>query len=255
MLAEKRHKIILEKLVKEKSVKVANLMDEFGVSDETVRRDLELLESKKQLKRVHGGAVIERQDENKEEKSFITREFLHVEEKKEVALKAIEYVQEGQSIAMDVSTTNTEFARELKKHFKQLTVLTNSLPIAYELSEMPHFTIILAGGILRNEELCVIGEMTEDFISQFHIDTLFLSASGVSLQSGITDYGVHEWHVKKKMLKSCKKCFVLADSSKFDAVSLLKVCSINEVTGIITDSQLPDSTKQKFISEGITLIN
>lgn len=256
MLAEERHKIILEILSKNKSVKVSSLMEEFSVSDETVRRDLENLESKKQLKRVHGGAVIQKeQTDNIVEKSFITRELLNIEEKKEVARNAIPFVQEGQSIALDVSTTNTQFAKELKRHFNKLTVLTNSLPIAYELSEMPHYTIILAGGVLRNEELCVVGEMTEDFISQFYIETFFMSASGISLTAGITDYGVREWNVKKKMLDSCKACYVLADSSKFDAISLLKVCSTKDVNGIITDSKLATHVKENLTNALIPIFN
>lgn len=255
MLAQKRQEIILEKLYKDKSVKVTNLMEEFGVSDETIRRDLEHLESRGLLKRVYGGAVKQEEKRMNEEQSFHAREQLHMEEKEILANRALDFVQEGQSIALDVSTTNTQFARALKTHFKQLTVLTNSLPIAYELSEMPHYTIIILGGILRNEELCVVGEMTEDFISQFHIDTLFLSASGISLESGITDYGVREWNVKKKLLASSKECYILADSSKFDAASLLKVCAIQEVKGLITDTKLSNTMKQKYISAGIAVFN
>ncbi|WP_186579894.1 DeoR/GlpR family DNA-binding transcription regulator [Aquibacillus kalidii] len=257
MLAQKRHEVIMGNLYKYKSVKVAKLIEEFGVSDETVRRDLEYLESKHLLKRVHGGAVLNEGEEarNSEEKSFHARERLHTEEKKMLANRALDFVKEGQSIALDVSTTNTQFARALKTKFNQLTVITNSLPIAYELSEMPHFTIILTGGIMRNEELCVVGEMTEDFLSQFHIDTLFLSASGISLNTGITDYGVREWNVKKKMLVSSKECYILADSSKFDASSLLKVCSIHDVKGIITDNKLSNDVKQKYINAGISIFN
>ncbi|QDP42222.1 DeoR/GlpR family DNA-binding transcription regulator [Radiobacillus deserti] len=255
MLAQKRQELILDRLFRDEAVKVANLVEEFGVSDETIRRDLELLESKQLLKRVHGGAVMTEKDEkrNTEEKSFHTRELLHKEEKQLLAQRALDFVKEGQSIALDVSTTNTELARALKTRFQRLTIVTNSLPIAFELSEMPQYTIILTGGIMRNEELCVVGEMTETFISQFHIDTLFLSASGISLHSGITDYGVREWNVKKKMLEASKECYIVADSSKFDAASLLHVCTLQDVKGIITDPNLSSEIKQKYTSAGISI--
>ncbi|XKE82380.1 DeoR/GlpR family DNA-binding transcription regulator [Oceanobacillus kapialis] len=253
MLMKERQEKIVEKLHESNFVKVGELIGLFNVSVETIRRDLEYLESMGKLKRIHGGAVVER--DNSEEESFVTRENINVREKQEIGELATSFVQEGQSIAMDVSTTNTEFARALKKKFKQLTILTNSLPIAYELSTMPHYTIIMVGGILRNEELCVVGDMSEQFISQFHIDTLFLSMSGISLHSGLTDYGIQEWNIKKKLLESSKKCYVVADSSKFDAVSLLKVCSFSEVNGIITDSSLPEKIKQKYVDIGATIIN
>lgn len=253
MLAQERHHRILEKINETHSVKVAELIEEFRVSIETVRRDLEYLESMGKLKRVHGGAILEK--DNSVEQSFVAREIIHVEEKREIGEIAARFVQEGQSIAMDVSTTNTEFVKALKKKIKRLTVLTNSLPIAYELSEMPQYTIILTGGTVRNEELCVVGEMAEQFISQFNIDTLFLSMSGISLHSGLTDYGINEWNIKKKMLEHAKKCYVLADSSKFDAVSLLKVCNFNQIDAIITDSKLPEKIKEKYEKAGMTIIN
>ncbi|SES10160.1 transcriptional regulator, DeoR family [Gracilibacillus ureilyticus] len=253
MLLKDRQSNILAKLDQFHSIRVADLVKEYNVSVETIRRDLEYLESVGKLKRVHGGAILEK--ENKEEKSFIARETLNVKEKQELAEIAAQFVQEGQSIAMDVSTTNTEFAKVLKKKFNQLTILTNSLPIAYELSTMPHYSIIIVGGILRNEELCVVGDMTEQFISQFHIDTLFLSMSGISLHSGLTDYGIREWNVKRQLLEASNKCYVLADSSKFDAVSLLKVCSFNEIDAIITDSSLSTNIIDNYKQAGITIIN
>src|SRR5699024_12022729 len=128
---------------RDKSVRVANLMKHFNVSIETIRRDLEYMEKQGLLTRVHGGAVLE--EVNSRELSFIVRESKHLKEKQEIAKKATEIVMEGHSIAMDVSTTNTEFAKELKKRFTRLTILTNSMTIAHELSDMQDYTIIFAG--------------------------------------------------------------------------------------------------------------
>lgn len=252
MFASQRHQEIIDLLEKEKSVKASDLMQQFNVSFETIRRDLEHLEKSGFLKRVHGGAVLE--TINSVEHSFITRETHRVEEKREIAELTTKYVVEGQSIAMDVSTTNTEVARVLKKKFNQLTIITNSLLIATELAEKPKYTIILAGGVVRNQELCVVGNMAENFISQFNIDIFFMSASGVSLSSGITDYGIGEVNMKKQMLKNAQKTFVVADSSKFNNVSLLKVCDLHRVDALLTDSSLHYQIKDKFLESNVMVV-
>src|SRR5699024_9811535 len=99
---------------------------------------------------------------------------------------------------------------------------------------MPDYSIIFAGGVLRNDELCTVGNFTEDFITQFHIDIFFMSVSGISLIKGLTDYGAGELQVKKKMKEIVQHKIVVADSSKFDVVSLLDVCPLYEVDRIIT---------------------
>lgn len=253
LLVQKRHERIMEWLEETHSVKAQMLAKEFDVSLETIRRDLEYLESMQMLKRVHGGAILEK--DNSKEQSFVTRETLHIEEKREIAEIAASLVEEDQVIAMDVSTTNTEVAKALKKKVRKLTVITNSLPVAIELSSMPQYTIIITGGTLRNEELCVVGELAEEFLSQFHINLFFMSMSGISLHAGLTDYGIGEWNIKKKMLLQAKKVYVVADSSKFDAVSMLKVCGFDKVNGIITDQRLPQKVKEHYEENGVTIIN
>lgn len=252
MFAKERRKEIVKRLRKDKSVKVSHLMKWFNVSFETVRRDLEFLEKQGLLTRVHGGAVLE--EVNSRELSFTIRESKYLKEKQEIANKATNYVMEGQSIAMDVSTTNTELAKALKKQFTRLTVLTNSMTIANELSEMPDYTIIFAGGILRNQELCTVGDFTEDFITQFHIDTFFMSISGISLSKGLTDYGAGELQVKKKMMDIAQHKIVLADSSKFDIVSLLNVCPFDQINRIITDSNINENVLNKYRDTGVKIV-
>jgi len=252
LFAKERHEEINKMIRRDKSVRVANLMKHFNVSIETIRRDLEYMEKQGLLTRVHGGAVLE--EVNSRELSFIVRESKHLKEKQEIAKKATEFVMEGQSIAMDVSTTNTEFAKELKKRFTRLTILTNSMTIAHELSDMQDYTIIFAGGIMRNRELCTVGEFTENFISQFHIDTFFMSISGISLTKGLTDYGAGELQVKKKMIEISQHRIVLADNSKFDIVSLLNVCPFSHVNRIITDSKINENVLAKYKENGIEVL-
>ncbi|KKI92115.1 DeoR faimly transcriptional regulator [Bacillus sp. SA1-12] len=253
MLMYDRHEKVMELLRKNKSLQVSTVTKLFGVSTETVRRDLEYLEKEGYLRRVRGGAVLD--EVNSIEMNFTLRETKNIEEKREIAEIAARYVSEGQSIALDVSTTNTEFAKALKKKFQRLTVLTNSLVIANELAEMPYYTIILPGGVLRNEELCTVGHLAADFFKGFHIDSFFMSISGISLSEGLTDYGMGEYQVKMKMLESSRNCIVLADSSKFDVASLLKVCHFDRIERIISDSKLSNKVYQKYTKEGIEIVN
>nr|WP_282941132.1 DeoR/GlpR family DNA-binding transcription regulator [Paenibacillus sp. RC67] len=253
MFVQQRHQAIIHKINKEKSVVVSDLIEMFGVSFETVRRDLEFLEKEGFLRRVHGGAILADIDYKKEQ-PLTFRETKFVEEKKQLVELATKYVEEGQSIALDVSTTNTEFARALKRKFDRLTIITNSLPIANELVDMPDYTIILTGGVIRNQERGVVGDLAEAFVSQFHADLFFMSVSGISLEEGVTDYGIAEIQLKKIMHKNAKRTIALADSSKFDVVSLIKVCAIDEVERFITDSLIDREIVDKYASHGIPIV-
>ena len=253
MLAQDRYKKISEILEKDNSVKVSVLTDLFGVSVETVRRDLEYMEGEGLLKRVHGGAVLEKI--NGTQSTFAIRESEYREQKAEIGEIAYRYVKEGQSIAMDASTTNYEVAKVLKQKFKRLTILTNSVSIINELLDMENYTIILPGGILRKDEMSLIGDMAEENLDSFHVDTAFISMSGISLREGLTDYDFGEVSMKKKMMKIAQEIVVLANSSKFDVVSLLKVCNFNDVNMIITDSGLKENMLEKYRKSGVEVIN
>jgi DeoR/GlpR family transcriptional regulator of sugar metabolism len=246
--------MIMQKLNIDKSLKVAQLMELFGVSIETIRRDLEYLEKEGLLKRVHGGAIINEFD-YKIELPLPLREMNFIDEKTELAEFATRYVAEGQSICIDGSTTNNQFAKALKRKVERLTVLTNSLQIINELVDMPHYTIIVPGGVIHNQERCILGDTTEAFVSQFHVDIFFMSISGVTLTEGITDYGVGEVQLKKTMRQNARSTIVLADSSKFEAVSLIKVCGYEEVDRFITDSKISSEIVNLYRHNGIEIIH
>ncbi|NMM65203.1 DeoR/GlpR transcriptional regulator [Clostridium sp. P21] len=253
MLAQDRYAKILKMLNQEKSIKVSALTKLFNVSIDTVRRDLESLEKEGLLKRVYGGAVLEKT--NSKELHFTERETKHIEEKKEIGEIACRYIKEGQSIAMDVSTTNHEIAKAMKNKFDKLTIITNSLLIAMEFCNKEKYNIILTGGLLRQEELCIVGNLAENFIKNFHIDTAFISMSGISINEELTDYGLGELQIKRKMMERAQQVIVVADSSKFDVVSLLKAASFDEIDAIITDSKLNKKVLDKYKEFGIEITN
>jgi len=252
MLAHDRHQQIMKLLHENQSVKTTDLIAQFGVSFETIRRDLEYLEQEGFLKRVHGGATLPAADYQKE-LPFTVREMKRHQEKRELAQIALRYVEEGQSLFMDVSTTNTEFAKALMTRIDRLTILTNSFQIASILMEKPHFTIIFVGGVVRNSEHCVVGDFAESFVTQFHADLFFMSVSGISLTEGLTDYGLSEIQLKKKMLARAHKVIVLADSSKFNAVSLTPVCGLDQIERIVTDSGLGNDVLEQYREAGVNI--
>jgi DeoR/GlpR family transcriptional regulator of sugar metabolism len=253
MFVEQRHQAIIQKLSRDKSIKASELMELFGVSFETIRRDLEYLEAQGHLTRVHGGAITKEWDYGREI-PLTVRETAFLGAKNELSTTAARYVEEGLSIALDVSTTNTQFAKVLKTRFERLTVITNSLPIASLLVDKPGFKIVMIGGVIRGEEMSVIGDLAEQFAAQFHADLFFMSMSGVTLTDGITDYGIGEVQVKKTMLRNAKRTIALADSSKFDQVSLLKVCGCADVERFVTDSGIDRTLVDSYRRSGVEIV-
>lgn len=253
MLAEERKEAILKMIEEEGSVKVSKLTKLFNVSIETIRRNLETLEKEGALKRVYGGAVLKKNQVQK--LNYINREKEFINEKKEIAKTAIKYIEEGQSIALNDSTTNIEVARALKENFKELTVITNSLLIANELVDVDNFTVICTGGILNHKERAFYGEFAESIISNFIVDKALISVSGVSLIRGITDFLPEEIQIQKKLIEISQETIVLADSSKIDTISLIKVQDIHEINLIITDSKLDSKVLNKYLKNGVEIVN
>ena len=252
-LTEERYTAILDMLGRQETVKVNDLSARFGVSIETVRRDLKYLEAQSLLRRVHGGAVkvggAARTTQREE------RQVRHWQEKLELGETACRLVREGQVVAMDASTTNHAAAIALKNHFQTLTVITNYLPVINELASKQGFTILIPGGICRYGEQSIIGPMAEENIDALHADIGFISMSGISLMGGFTDFGVDEVTIKKKIMKNADCNYVLADSSKFEQNSLLRICSLQEVDGIITDSKLPPEIEREYQKQKITILH
>jgi DeoR/GlpR family transcriptional regulator of sugar metabolism len=236
MHSQERRRIILQLLDEYNTVSVADLVARFGVSEMTVRRDLDALEKQGVLQRVHGGAISARS--RGYEPPFLNRSLVHQEEKRRIAAKAATFVQDGDSLALDVGTTTLELARQLQARHN-LTVITPSFRIAGVLAENPHSRVILTGGILRPGELSLIGRMAEDAFRHYFVDKLFLGVGGIDLDAGLTEYNIEDAQVKQAMIRSAREVIVLADASKFGRVAFAAVAALDNVTRIITDDSLP----------------
>ena len=249
MLAQQRHTLILEQLNRNGTVHTADLVRQMKVSSETIRKDLDYLEQEGRLVRVHGGAMPlngEREVESAPEYiSFQTRNTQHMEQKEAITQAAASMVREHQVIALDYGSTSQLMAMELKKQFKSLTVITNSIQNAMILAECPDFTIILTGGILNKDEYTLVNDFTP-ILDHLHIDVLFMTVTGVDPVIGCTDLRFSEARIQNQMRQNASRTVVLADSSKFGKASLVKICALRDVSAIVTDRGISPAMEQKI---------
>lgn len=251
ILKNQRLKEIMAALDESGSVTVQNLSRKLKVTPETIRRDLEGLEREGKLKRVYGGAI--GAGENIEEFDAHTRETINISEKMNLASIAADFVNEGSLVALDDSTTNIEIAKNLAKKFSNLTCITNSFAIAQIFAKNPKMRILLASGRLNNKDLYTYGQSAINFIRMYHADIFFMSASGISLDNGIMDYGFDQFDVKMAMKESSSRVFCVADNTKFEKTATIKVCDLDDVDGIITDKNINLKLIEKLTELGVNL--
>ncbi|CAK7030681.1 MAG: Glucitol operon repressor [Fusobacterium varium] len=252
MLAEERREEILKMLEKNKIVKAMELSKYFEVGIETIRRDFDALEKQGQLKKIYGGATLERIE--LKNLDYTTRLNIEVAEKTEIAQKAVKFIVEEDTIFLNDSSTNIYLAKEIKKNIRKITVITNSLVIASELSDMEDYSVILAGGFLDSKEKAFFGTISEEIISNFIVNKAFLSVSNLSLKTGFTDYPQKEVIIQKAMIKYSKEVIVLANSQKFETTALIKVAELNEAKIVITDSKLRKAIYETYKENNIDII-
>lgn len=250
MLPEERRQRILEELAARGLVRVDDLVTQLDVSAETVRRDLIELERRNELTRVYGGAT---RNADAPARSAERRDVANPEAKRAIAQLAVTLIRPHQTIIFDVGSTVLEVARALPMDLVA-QALTNSGYTAQELARRPHVQIHLAGGEVRPEDLACSGQETEEFIGGFFADVAFLCAGGVHPQAGITDFFPREIAVRRHMLQRSTARYVLADSTKLGRVALRRVCELNAVTAVITDSDAPPDLLETIAARGIAVM-
>ena len=249
-MLQKRRSEIIEKIKTQRMVKVADLVNEYQVSIETIRRDLEYLESAGYLRRVYGGAVID--GLLSQEPVYSHREVINYEEKSAIGIKTAELIEDGDTLFIDVGTTTLEVARNIKDK-KDITVITNATLIANEMIKADRCRIILLGGELRPGELSVSGHICDNNLQNFYANKLIMGVGGISLQSGYTDYHVNEANTRRCMIERAGKIIAVADYSKFGVTAMNFVCPITRVEKLITDWSVPKETIKEFRENGINV--
>lgn len=228
--SEKRHAAILDELNSRQGVKVADLSLKLGVSEVSIRRDLQTLEDLGLLKRVHGGAVrpVGRVAADP-----------HLEKKARIGRLAAEMIQRGDSLIIDSGTTPLQVARNIGDDLLQsgnLTVITAHLPVVCEIGRFPGVHLILLGGIYLPEYDILVGPQTVEQLKGLHVDKMFLGADGMTLSQGFTTANVLEAEVDRVMAQAASEVIVVSDSSKIGAIGLATVMSVNGVDKLITDT-------------------
>ncbi|WP_166967840.1 DeoR/GlpR family DNA-binding transcription regulator [Yeosuana marina] len=243
-----RHKLILKKLEENEFVDVSDLSKEFNVSLVTIRKDLKVLEEKNLLFRSHGRAFLKNPYTTDYHVNF--KKQLKTDEKVRIAIHAGQILKPHDSIIIASGTSVIEFAKHLKPT-AGLTALTASLNVALILSEKPNIDIIQLGGILRNSSLSVVGSISEKMLSEFTFTKLFLGVDGIDLEFGLTTTSAMEASLNKEMIKAAQKIIVLADSSKFGKKGFGRICGLDDVDQIITDTGIDEKTKNRLFELGI----
>ena len=256
MLSEQRYEEILNLLNREGSVKATALCKLLGTSRETIRRDLENMEAKGMLRRIHGGAM--KVDTSLEKSlsytSFNKRKEEQWHSKEEIAEEAVNYICEGQAIALDSGTTALLLAKAIKGRVHSLTVVTNSLAVANELADCEGITLVLTGGIYRPDEEAFVSDVATLIFSKINVDTFFLTTCGISVERGITYQRMDEILVQNRMMEAAEKTIVIADSSKLGVNSLVKMCEIDQISMIITDAGASHDQIAAFRKAGVEMV-
>jgi DeoR family transcriptional regulator of aga operon len=248
MLIEERRQHILSLIQKQGRVLVDELSTSLNLSQITIRKDLDYLESKDLLVRTHGGAL-PAQAGALSDPTIQEKEELHHEEKVKIAKAAAAMISEGQCIILDSGTTTTEIARSLSS-LRHLTVITNALNIAADLARS-NFEIIMIGGTLRKNSLSVVGPLAEDVLKEMHADIVFLGVDGFDTKIGLTTPNLLEARVNRAMAEAAEKVVAVCDSSKFNRRSLSLIVGASAIDHVITDSNLSQEDVKAIRDAGI----
>jgi len=253
--ADERRELIVEELARDHMVKVSELSERFGISEVSIRRDLNLLEQHGLLKRVHGGAVVP--PSISLEQSYSARMRLHVDEKERIGRAAAEMIREGDRIIFDSGTTVLQVARKISGDLLNsgnLSVITASLPIVHELGHWKGVHLILLGGIyLPDYEVCV-GPQTMKNLNGLHADKMFLGTDGLTLSHGHTSANVLEAQVVQAMIEHASEIITVADSSKIGAIGLTAIIPLNKIDKLITDTNAPSDFVAALKEQGVEVI-
>lgn len=227
-------------------VKVEDLMDLLGVSDETVRRDLLRLEQDGIVRRIYGGAVLIAG--RRGEPSFDGREVRNVHQKRRIAAAARRLIQAGDTVLFDASTTVLELARLLPDGLP-LTVVTNSIHVLGEMARKG-IAAICTGGQLRPKMGSLVGPLAERALTGYHVDRAFVSCGGLHAQEGATDASDLEVELKRRMRRAANETVFLVDGSKFGRVAFCTICETREIGSVITDGGAPPEVVEALRAAG-----
>jgi DeoR family transcriptional regulator, aga operon transcriptional repressor len=253
--AEIRRERMLGHIGEHEYVRVAELQGLFGVSEVTIRTDLATMARRGLITRVHGGAMPTRRLVS--ERSFEETAAHNPREKSAIGRAAAALVQEGETIAIDVGTTTAALARALvhRSALQQVTVFTSGLRIAAELEPaVPRLTVMVTGGTLRPMQHSLVDPMASGFFDRLHPHIVFLGASGIDAERGVTNVNVPEAELKRLMIRAARRVVLLADGSKLGHLDVAGVCGISDLDLLITGRSAPAEQVEALRSVGLEVL-
>lgn len=244
---------ILQLLSLNNQIFVSELSKTFGVSEVTIRNDLEQLESKKLLIRARGGAMsvthVVSYDQHLGEKHK-----LNMSEKVRIGKQAAQLIKDSDTVIIDSGTTTLEIVRNLDATLQNVTIVSNAMNIANQLVNSQNINLIIPGGILRKNSLSLIGPLAEKSFRNFFVDKVFLGVDGFDTFYGISTPNIEEAYLNQIMIEVAREVIVVADSSKFLRKSLAFICKLERIDTVVTDAGILDEDKKRLVDAGIKVI-
>lgn len=249
MLAIERKNEILNKLRIEQRVLVSELAIHYGVTEETIRRDLDKLEKEGYATKTYGGAIWG--NSTKTDLSYTIRNKTNVEAKTAIAMLIAQLVQDGDHLMLDDSSTSLYIAKQLKDK-KDLTVLTYSAEIVMELAGIEGWTVLSTGGILKPGSLAFTGHQVPEMLSRYHVDKAIFSCKGIDRTAGITDSAESHAVAKQAMIRNAKEVILALDDTKLDKISFVQIAPLEKIHTVVTSDKPNKEWRNQFDSLGIT---
>ncbi len=251
MLAIERRREILARLSTDGKVIVSELARDFGVTEETIRRDLERLDREGLVSKTYGGAVSKQNTAL--DLPYNIREGVNVLQKQSISDRIADMVGDGARIMLDSSTTALYVLKKIKDK-RNLTVITNSVKILIELADKAEWTVLSTGGVLKRGALSLTGSSAEKMIKSYHVDLAICSCKGLDMELGVTDSNENDSLIKQAMFAAAERRILALDADKFDKKSFVKVCDADQIDCIVTDRE-PSEKWVSFCGEkGIEII-
>ena len=250
--AEERRSLLLNQLKNEGKIYISDLIKQFDISEVSIRKDLAVLEERKLLLRVKGGAVNMHQSVDYDDMTISQKQGLHSREKQLMGKFAASIIKDGETVILDSGTTTMEIAKNLEG-LNNLTIITNALDIAITLNNYDRFNVITLGGKMRSVSYSTVGMLAESALKNFYCDKLFLGVDSVSIKDGISTPNLEEASLNQAMINSAKEVISIFDSSKLGRRGFVHIASLDKIDTIITDSGISQDFRDHVEAAGIKL--
>lgn len=244
-----RQQNLLAWVQREGFASVEALAAHFGVTHQTIRRDIHQLAHLKLIRRYHGGAGLPSSIENM---TYAARQVLFHDEKRRIAELVAHHIPHNASLFINIGTTTEEVANALSRH-RRLRVITNNLNVANVMSGYPECEVIVAAGVVRARDKGITGEATIDFIRQFKVDFGVIGISSIELDGTLRDFDYHEVRVAEAIIAQSRKVYLVADHSKFGRPALVRLGHISQIHSLFTD-QPPPAEMARVFAESNTVV-